>query len=131
MHWTPCAFSNWHATAARNAVRFRGDARILVRITLFSKHQRTSAYNLFSPRIRKERLAAHDHRTGTLDSFRKLRAAWRGGESGAGRRRHGAPLRCDGRPLCAEYHDWAIGRGLAEESSSPHHPRLPPNDRTP
>jgi len=24
----------------------------------------------------------------------------------------------------------AVGRGLAEESSSQHHPRLPPNDRT-
>src|SRR5256885_2316023 len=50
MRWRSCACSNWRARAVRNAVRFRGDERILLRVTLFSKHRRTSAYNLFSPR---------------------------------------------------------------------------------
>src|SRR6266576_873848 len=50
MRWRSCACSSWRARAARNAVRFRAEARILVRLTLFSRHRRTSAYNLFSPR---------------------------------------------------------------------------------
>src|SRR5256885_11059216 len=50
MRWRSCACSNWRARAVRNAARFRAEARILVRITLFSRHRRTSAYNLFSPR---------------------------------------------------------------------------------
>src|SRR5258708_34150533 len=105
--------------------------RILVGITLFSEHRRSSAYNLFSLRKGKERPAAHDHRTGTLDSFRKLRAPGRRSESGAGRRRHGAPRRRDGRSLCAEYHDWTVGRGIAAESPSRCYPRLPLDDRKP
>src|SRR6266851_2453518 len=50
MRWTSCACSSWRARAARNVVRFRGEARFLFRITLFGKHPRKSAYNLFSPR---------------------------------------------------------------------------------
>src|SRR6267154_943495 len=50
MRWRSCDYLSSHARAARNAVRFRGDERILFRVTLFSKHRRTSAYNLFSPR---------------------------------------------------------------------------------
>src|SRR2546423_4402683 len=51
MRWRSCACSSWRARAVRNAARFRGDERILFRVTLFSKHRRTSAYNLFSPRL--------------------------------------------------------------------------------
>src|SRR5216684_896251 len=53
MRWTSCACSSWRARAARNDVRFRGEARFLIQITLFSKHRRESAYNLSS--LRKER----------------------------------------------------------------------------
>src|SRR6266403_2355239 len=51
MRWTSCACSTWLARAARSAARFRGDARNLVQGTLFGKHRRTSAYNLFSLRL--------------------------------------------------------------------------------
>src|SRR5437016_637805 len=50
MRWRSCACSSWRARAARNTVRFLAEARILVGITLFKKHRRTCAYNLFSPR---------------------------------------------------------------------------------
>jgi len=97
-----------------------------------NKHRRTSAYNLFSPRIRKERSAAHDHRTGTFDSFcktsrglaRRRKAALDGG---------GTVLHCDVMDghFVPNITIGAVGRGLAKESSSQHHPRLPPDDRTP
>src|SRR5690242_22562 len=62
--------------------------------------------------------AAYDHRTGPVDSLRKLRAARGRCKSCARRRRHRAAPRRDGWTFRAEHHDWASGRGVSPQSAS-------------